>query len=413
MRLPRWSAMCSIIILGLFMWVPTVGRAQTHIVFGFKGVPAELEITERLVERFNAMQGEVEVEILDLTVAGVSWPERLTVLFAAGTAPDVMRMEYQRSYPFILQNLLMPLDDFVAHDPALNPADFFLPSIAAHTVNGVLFGIPQEAQPFTVFINESQIDQSGIPLPTFDWTMDEYMEIARRTRRVDANGVVRHYGWHLERSITRFSPFLYAFGADIFAPNDQDLAVTSPEMLDALRFYQHASMEEGVIGGDFRHGQSTLFLRGPWMVPEFRQSLTDFEWDIMPVPSGPGGRGTTLGSDAYYIARETAHPEAAWEFVKFITSVEAHTEFAASGSIVPARQEVAREYVFGGATEPPYNLQAYLIGLEIARPTPMIQRFFDVDILLTDAWTRTLAGLVDVRTGMEGILPQLRALLED
>ncbi len=398
-----------LVAAAVFSAEPAVYAAE-KIVFGFKGIPDELRLAQQFVEEFNRQHPDIEVEILDMTASGDSWPERLAVLFASGTAPDVIRMEYQRSFPFVNRGLLLPLDRYADTDPAFDRLDFFEASLEAHTVDGVLYGIPREAQPFTVFINETRVAEVGLPFPDLDWDMDTFLEIARRTRRLDDEGFPLRYGWHMERSVTRLMPFLNAYGGGVYDQAAGRFTVTDPGTIQALDVIQQAALEPGVVGGDFRYGQASLFLRGPWMVPEFRQTLTDFEWNIMPAPGGPGGRGTTLGSDAYYISKDSRHPDLAWEFVKHMTGEAAAMRLAASGGVVPARREVARQYILSGSSEPPHNLEAYLVGLEIARPTPNLSEFVQIERVLEAQWQRVFIGAVDARTAMEEILPQLEAL---
>lgn len=411
----RWlwrSVTVAVLVSCLIASWGMVAGAKEQIVFGFKGSVGELEVAQEIVKRFNASQDEVEVAILNMGGAGVPWPERLTTLFAGGAAPDVIRMEYQRSYPFVQEGLLLPLDEFIARDSSFDINEFFPVAIEAHTVDGHVYGIPQEAQPFTLFLNTRRLDESGIAYPTPEWTMDDLVEIARRTRVVDHENNVAHYGWHLETSLTRFAPFLYAFGANFVNEERTDFTITAPEMIEALEYIQQAYRETGVIGGSFISGTSTVYLGGPWMVPDFRNQLSDVDWDIISAPGGPGGRGTTLGSDAYHINRQTGSPEAAWKFVKYITSEESLALMAELGTIVPARRDLAFDFITRDTGLPPNNLEAYFVGLEIARPTPMIRNFFDVARVLEPAWLQVVQGSYDAAQRMEEILPQLAGLLD-
>ena len=392
--------------------VSLAAAAQQQIVFGFKGSLAELEIAQEIVRRFNAAQDDIEVVILNMAGAGVSWPERLTTLFAGGAAPDVIRMEYQRSYPFIKEDLLLPLDEFIARDPSFNIDDFFPVAIEAHTVDGHVYGIPQEAQPFTVFVNTRRLDEAGLALPSHDWDMDSFVEIARRPRVVDHESKEVHYGWQLETSLTRFAPFLYAFGADFVSPDRTAFAITSPQMIEALEYLQRAYLDTGVIGGSFQAGQSTLYLGGPWMVPGFHDQLADVSWDIMAVPGGPGGRGTTLGSDAYHINKQSSSPELAWEFIKYITSEESLSLMAEGGSIVPARRTWPTTTSPGRANSRPTTSKRIWWASRSRAPTPMIRNFFDVARILEPAWLEVVQGKYNAARRMEEILPQLVGLLE-
>jgi len=409
-RFQTRSIMASIVVLSLLFSEAAFG--QERITFGFKGTPEEYRVFLDIIARFNRDHDDVQVEVVNLMTSGSSPFERLAVLHASNRAPDVVRLEYQRAYPFIKQGMFFPIDDLIAGDPEFDPGEFFTVSFEPHRADGKLYAIPQEAQPFTLFVNVTALERAGLALPGMDWTMDDLLSIAQRTKRTGSQGETEHWGWLVEPTLTRAVPYVYAFGGGILNADGTDFALTSPETLAGLQFIQDANVVSGVLGGNFARGTTTLYLGGPWQVPGLRESIHgQFEWDILPVPGGPGGRGTTLGSDGYYMSSQTKNREAAWKFLKYLASEESQRALVAAGSIFPARREVAREYVFSAPSEPPYNLEAYLVGLEFARPSPAMTAWFDVAAIVEPMWRRIFNGEIDPKTGMEEILPQVRALL--
>ena len=84
---------------------------------------------------------------------------------------------------------------------------------------------------------------------------------------------------------------------------------------------------------------------------------------------------------------------------------------AVGGALIPSRVGVAQDCVLRGSEQPPHNLQAYLVGLEYAKPTPMIRRYWDAAAILEAAWQRVIWENVNPRQGMEEILGQLSSLL--
>ena len=55
--------------------------------------------------------------------------------------------------------------------------------------------------------------------------------------------------------------------------------------------------------------------------------VKDFEWGVFPVPPGPGGsRGGTMFMNCTMVTSNSKDPEAAWQFLKLITSHEAGTQ---------------------------------------------------------------------------------------
>ncbi len=400
-------------LLLLALWSPET-HAADKIVFGFKGNQAELVLAQELVEEFNQSQNEIIVEVLDMTARGGAWHEHLSVLFASGEAPDVIRMEYQRGFPFAKEGLLRPIDDLIASDPNFVESDFFPVSLEAHRVDGRQYGVPREAQPFTLFVNRTAVSEAGLGFPDHDWDIREFEDIVRRTVRTDHSGKTLHYGWQLTVTETRLPPFIHAFGGRILNEDRTAFVLDAPEVIDALQFMQDLSVNHGAIGGNFQQGTATFELSGPWAVPGYRNAIQDsFEWDILPVPQGPGGRGTTLGSDAYYISNQSRNPELAWRFITFITSAESLARLSETGALVPSRRDVAFDLVFGTPVGPPQNLGAYLTGLEFAQPSPMFSRWFDFARTINPVWSSVIQGNADPRTAMTEILPELNALLSE
>src|SRR5690554_872654 len=96
----------SVLITAFFvLWGSLSVQAAQKLVFGFKGISGELTIVEELVAEFEELYPDVDVEIVSLVATG-DWWEKLALMFATGTAPDVTVMEYQRSIPFVAQGAL-------------------------------------------------------------------------------------------------------------------------------------------------------------------------------------------------------------------------------------------------------------------------------------------------------------------
>ena len=411
MQLKRWRSVIGLLTV-IIVAVSASALGKENIIYGFKGAAGEREVAQQIIHDFNASRSDIEVELLDMT-AGGSWVEKLAVLFAGGTPPDVVRMEYQRSIGYILDGMVRPLDPFIESDPTFRLRDFFPVAIQAHTVNGKVYGIPQEAQPFTMFVNTTLLGEHGFATPGLKWTVDDLVSIARKiTRDIDQDGVVDIYGWQFDSSITRFEPFLMAFGTRMLSADGSKSMLNSPEVLEAMQFYYEAAVQYGVKGGNFAQGTAAFYsLGGPWMVPGFRKSITGWDWDILPMPGGPGGRGTTLGSDANYISTASENPEAAWEFVKYLTSADGLSMFTREGNIIASRSQVAVNYIGRKATEPPYNLQAYLTGIEISRPTQVFKRFIEADNLFGKIMGQLWGNQISLPAALDTLATQINAML--
>lgn len=396
------------------LWVlgGSPAAAKATLVLGFKGTHEDYMAVQELVEEFNQSRTDIEASVTNMA-AGGSWIERLSVWFAAGTPPDVIKMEYQRSVGYVAQGLVQPLDPFIARDSEFDLGQFFPIAVAAHTFGGQVYALPQEAQPFTIFINKTHLDRVGLDMPSIDWTVDDLLEAAKKgTIDSSGDGVPDIYGWAFDTSFTRIEPFLRAFGGQLLADDLSRFVLDSPESVEALQFLHDAIHVHGVRGGNFLQRNVLIYsFGGPWSVPQYRRSLPDVAWDILPAPGGPGGRGTTLGSDGYYIASDTQYPDAAWELVKFITSEKSLERLMQHGTILPARSTLVDAFMQLHGEQPPENLAAYMKGIEIAFPTSVFPNFVQAEQLFIQSLNEVWNGNVPVRTAVENLVPQLNNYL--
>lgn len=388
--------------------------ATAAVTLGFKGTAYDFEVISDIVDEFNRLHPEIHVTAINMA-AGGSWIDRLNVWFAAGTPPDVIKMEYARSVGFVAQGLVRPLDDLIARDQEFDLSDFFPVAIAAHTFDGQVYAIPQEAQPLTMFVNKSQLEPVGVPMPGIDWTVDDLIEAAKKaTRDISGDGIPDVYGWQFDTSFTRTEPFLKAFGGELLSPDGKEFILNHPNNLQALRFFHDAVYVHGVRGGTFQRGDVAFYsFGGPWSVPQYRASLPDADWDILPSPAGPGGHATTLGSDGYYIASATEYPAEAWELIKFITNEQNLTRLMQHGTIIPPRPALVEEFMrlHQLANQPPYNLEAYMKGIQIASPSRVFPNFVMAEGIFINYLNQAWDGKQSVEAVVEQMLPLLNSML--
>ena len=74
-----------------------------------------------------------------------------------------------------------------------------------------------------------------------------------------------------------------------------------------------------------------MFLDGSWWLGGFNDGIEDFEWGVLPVPTGPNGTFTGSWVDAWGIPINSSHQQEAWEVVKFLSGEQASGHFLDNG----------------------------------------------------------------------------------
>ena len=149
---------------------------QGSITFGWKGTLEAMEITKQMLEVFKEKHPDLEVDFVYLMAGGGSWQEKLKTMILAGTPPDVTKMEYQVGMPLAIEGLLLPLDELAAKDRAFRLTDYFPVALQAHSYQGRLYGLPQEANLGAFFYNEDMFELAGLLPPTGDCDHDDILE---------------------------------------------------------------------------------------------------------------------------------------------------------------------------------------------------------------------------------------------
>lgn len=223
-----------------------------------------------------------------------------------------------------------PLNDYIAAAGEEYDYEDFSPAAREiTTVGDDIVGIPYLTEGEILWVNTALFEKYGQTVPT---TMDELLAAAQAMYD-PANNV---YGIALRGegngAVTQFSGFLYAFGGDFF---DEDLNATmnTPEALEALEFYADL-IATGPEGSDVATMNNSLdwFLNGVAAMridaythnvsivdPEQSLVVDSVDWAVF--PEGPNGSTPyNIVAWAWGISATSEKQDAAWEFIKWISS---------------------------------------------------------------------------------------------
>ncbi|MCU0283950.1 MAG: extracellular solute-binding protein, partial [Candidatus Nanopelagicales bacterium] len=142
----------------------------------------------------------------------------------------------------------------------------------------------------------------------------------------------------------------------------------SDESVQGIEYYQKLYTDGyGVKFGEdpepvYKSGKLGMFVNGRWATPGSRE-ITDFNWDVAPMPTGPEPGGNWQFWGAYVINAKTADPAAAWKLVAELTSLEVQNKIASLGANIPSRtsQDAITQFL---TYTPPQNNQAFVDGIQ-------------------------------------------------
>jgi multiple sugar transport system substrate-binding protein len=397
-----------------------VGAAPVTIQWAhwFGGV--DLENAQKAVEQFERENPDIKVE-MQIIDFGAYW-EKLQILAAAGTLPDVILTISSRAQEWIMPGVIVEnLQPFIDRDLTATDLRDFWPSLmlAYRDQAGNTYALPYDVSMFVLWYNANLLSDRGLtlPSPTTPLTWDEWLTQARRiTRDVDGDGRADEWGLaNMPRDWGLFG-FLGQNYARIFSEDRLKSAINSVEAKEVFQWWVDARMQyginppPGVSNPGFTSGRIGFQLEGPWSIPGVRQSAR-FDFDVAPLPQGKR-RYNVIDGGALAMGKDTKHAEAAWRFIRFYTSREnLEAVMGLPGRGIPGRISAARSFV----TEAMPNEQIFLNEISHTEPVGYLvpPNWRSISGLIDGMANRIFSGDISVTAGLETLHAQLNTAISE
>ena len=367
---------------------PRDPRGRVTIRYMAWGNPEQLAVERRIADEFEKRNPGVRVHLF--IVPGSSYTDKLQLMLASRTAPDVMRCDHYYFPALARKEYFLPLDPLAAREPRDFLDDYARLALEEGTWRGTLYGMNVLFGPVLLYFNKKTFAEAGLTDPYAlhkrgRWDWQAFVESARALTRRDRGGRAAQFGTNLP-GFPMYASVIWNHGGDIMDPAMS--RVVMAEDADAQRGVQaYADLrwkhrcaptpaDNALSAFTFESGKIAMHWGWAGESPRFRKNIKSFDWDIAPTPRGPSGDATVVKGNQLVINRETRHPEEAWEFVKYMTGPEA--EMLLCGELrraVPTRRSVLRDPRYLKADQPPYHTDVFLESLRRGRTLPIDWRY--------------------------------------
>ena len=343
----------------------------------------------------NVLIPKFEEENPGITVNAVSheWADlhdKILISAQSDTLPDVARLDSAWVPEFQKMGILVPLNKEMSDFQDV--ADGLLESaMTTAQIGGDSYGLALNTNTKILYYNTEAFEKAGLTAPA---TMDEFVEDCRKLSGTnDAGQQVWGYdepglaGWNL-------CPFIWSMGGSL-TNEDQTKAtgyLNSKETVAAIQMLADLYQEQAITGwnsGDIP--MTDGFGTGRYM---------------MLLPAGDGGSISVLGGEDIGMFN-TANKDAAWKFMKFMTSEYAQEEMAKCGQI-PCNKEALESDTVKNADFAPYIEQ-----LKTAKSRPTVASWSEIDSELSASVTSVMNGEQTAQEAMDDLAKKVDALLAE
>lgn len=368
-------------------------------------------LTNKLIPKFEEENPGIKVNAVSHEWADLH--EKILISAQSDTLPDVARLDSAWIPEFEKMGILVPLDQEISdfNDVAGGLLDS---AMSTATVGEHSYGLALNTNSKILFYNVKALEEAGIAVPT---TMDEFVSAVKVLAGTNENGQqVWGYdepalaGWNL-------CPFIWSMGGAL--TNDEETAasgyINSPETVKAIETLAELYQEGAITGwnsGDipmtdgFGTGRYMMLLEGPWKVAEMAGAYPDFEYATTEIPAGDGGSISVLGGEDISMFN-SANKDAAWKFMKFMTSPYAQEEMAKCGQI-PVNKETLESDTVKSADFAPF-----IDAIKTAKSRPTVACWSEMDSELSVAVTAVMNGEKTAQEAMDELAVKFDDMLAE
>jgi multiple sugar transport system substrate-binding protein len=329
-----------------FANAPVVGvrraLAQETTITWMSNQRHDRAVKEDLFARYREETG-VTVE---MQIFADEYPDQLKLAFESGSPPDIFNMNQPRQQA--AAGWADPATPILDADPDFKAS--FVPNAFAKNLGefgGEIYGLPMYAQTMRLYYNKRLFEAAGLDpaAPPKTWTEFRTSSKAISDAGTGAYGLIfgDKFPWVWFMNVIRM-----ANGAGSYAWNWAEGAFThnSDGMKAAMELIVGIEMDGGLFPGvhtltdddarqQFSIGMAGMIIGGSWNPGVFNDQFQSTEdWDTAELPFPDDGiKGKILQGvgDRYTVAAESQNKEAAWEFMKWLYSVEIMTEMYERG----------------------------------------------------------------------------------
>ena len=251
--------------------------------------------------------------------------------FGTGMSPDVARVDITNVASYAAQGGLVALSDFDDFEEI--SADYMDAPLSTNLYQGKYYGLPLDTNCKAAVINTNVMQELGIEgAPE---TMEELIEAAadRGTYSINVSGVG---DWDM-------CPWFWLFGGVITDEGftkasgylDSEESVAAMNKIIELHdqdIFTIRDVDGTVDAWDGINSEYAMFLEGPFYFGSYEDSEAK-GIIAATVPTYEGKSASVIGGEDIAVFSTSEHPEAAYEFAKFMTSEEAQLAMLEAGQL--------------------------------------------------------------------------------
>lgn len=338
---------------------------------------AEAEYVIKLVPEFERLNPGIKVKVQQIPWTAAQ--EKLVTAFASDNTPDACQLGNTWVPQFAALNAIVSLNELVSNSDLINKERYFEGIWETNVIEGKVFGIPWYMDTRVMYYRKDVFEKVGYNEPPKNW--NELFDLSKKIKSIHPNE--EKYAIYLPTN--EWAPFVM-FGMEAgssLLKNENTLGnFSSKEFTSAFKylieFHKQNLAPVGIsqvtnVYQAFAEEYFTMYISGPWNIPEFKKWMKDDladKWMTAPMPGYSNDYpGVSLaGGSSLVIFKNSKYKKEVWKFFEFLSQVKTQIEFYTMLNNLPSVKEAWENPIF---KNDPY-MQAFYKQFTNVRATPKI-----------------------------------------
>ncbi len=268
---------------------------------------------------------------------------KLFTAIAGGKPPDVTWVDGPQVAEWAARGALEPLDDLIASS-GVKRDDFWGPSWDQCVYEGKTWCLTYSSDAnFGFFWNKNVFKEVGLDPEKPPTTLAEMDEMSAKIAKVNGGRIDRlgYIPWITYGAANSLFTYGWAFGGEFYDPAAKKVTANDPKIVKCLEWMGEFAKkyDPAMISGfqaGFGSGEQNPFFQGKiafapfgaWELANLKRYAPSVEYGITYLPTGPDGatpKSSWVGGWTVGLPKGSKNKEAAFEFVKWITTSEQAT----------------------------------------------------------------------------------------
>jgi len=348
--------------------------------------------------------------------------QKVLTAVRGGSPPDIAYL-YGSWAPNVAQIPQVVNLTKVVQRPGVNWNDFWVGERDVATVNGKVIGIPALVDNLAVVYNKTLFAQAHLPVPTANWTWDQFVADAKKlTDPAKKQFGTAYVTPGTEDTVWHWEALLWEAGGSLLTAGNKKAAFDSAAGLASLNTLRTMAVTDKSMYLDptdsayanlFNSGKIGMLVTGPWDLSGFPN--VHYGVQVMPAyPGSSGGHQTISGPDNWVIFNNGASQvSAAEKFLLWITAPAQVKYWSLHTGDLPTRASVGNAAGFNqqmDSTLP--DVSAFVANLaNVKQARPQIPTYPKISQVLGNMIVSVLLGKTQPQAALSSAAQQVNQIL--